>query len=187
MNFLICCARMIDRLNRSVGRVVIWLTLVMIVIGFLNAGARYIGRGLGMNLTWTGALEAQWYLFSIVFLFLGAYALQRDSHVRVDVVFSNLSSRTRCWIDVLGTLLFLIPFCALTVYLSWPFVVNSIRVFEISPDPGGLPRWPIKLAIPIAFALLLLQAVAFLIDRVAFLSGRGPDPYQGAETTAGEL
>jgi TRAP-type mannitol/chloroaromatic compound transport system permease small subunit len=177
MAFLLRCSRVIDQVNTQVANVVIWLTLLMIVIGFLNVTLRYAGWWLGMNLTSNMALEAQWYLFSIVFLFLGAYTLLRDSHVRVDVLYAGLSDHARAWINLIGTVVFLIPFCILIVYLSWPFVRYSVAVLEMSPDPGGLPRWPIKIAIPVAFFLVVMQGISLAIQAAAFLTGRGPNPF----------
>lgn len=174
MKLLLGLARGIDRLNEKVGRVVIWLVLVMIVVGFVNAVLRYSGRWLGTNLTSNMTVEAQWYMFSLVFLLLAGYTLQRDKHVRVDVIYARMSVRSRAVVDLLGGLFLMLPFCALIVYVSWPFVHGSIRVMEMSPDPGGLPRWPIKLAIPIAFALLTLQGISLIIHAAGTLAGHGP-------------
>lgn len=186
MTILLQIARIIDRANERLAKVIIWLTLVMILIGFVNATLRYLGRWIGMNMTSNMALEAQWYLFSIVFLFLGAYTLLKESHVRVDVVYNTLSDRTKAWINLIGCVLFLIPFCFLITYLSWPFVRQSVAVWEMSPDPGGLPRWPIKIAIPVAFFLVFLQGISLAIKAGAYLSGRGPNPFTSAEHLPGE-
>lgn len=164
----------IDRFNEWTGRLVYWLTLGMVLIGAYNALVRYLGRFTGLNLSSNTYIELQWYMFSIVFLLGAAYTLRHDAHVRVDVLYGRLSARGRAWINVLGTVLFLIPFCLFVLWTSWPTVRNAWAVLEQSPDPGGLPRYPIKTLIPLAFVLLMLQGVALLIRQVAILRGMAP-------------
>lgn len=166
----------IDRMNEWVGRLVYWLTLFMVLIGAYNALVRYLGRFTGVGLSSNTYIELQWYMFSLVFLLGAAYTLRHDAHVRVDVLYARLSERGRAWINLLGTVLFLIPFCLLVLWTSWPSVYNSWAVLEVSPDPGGLPRYPIKTAIPVAFVLLMLQGVALAIRQVALLRGTGRAP-----------
>ena len=161
----------IDALSEGVGRAVSWL-LAMVLLGSYNAVARYLGRWLGTNLGSNAYLEAQWYLFSLVFLLGGAYTLRHDAHVRVDVLYGRLSARARAWIDLLGSVLFLLPFCAFCVSVSWPAVRNSWAVWEGSPDPGGLPRYPIKTVIPVAFLLLALQGIVVAVRAARRLRGR---------------
>ena len=164
-------AAWIDALNDRVGRGVAWLVVVMTAIGTYNAVVRYLGRYLGVRLSSNAYIEMQWYLYSLVFLLGAAYALQRNAHVRVDVFYARVSRRARAWINLLGTALFLVPFTALMLWLAWPSVRNSWAVREVSPDPGGLARYPIKTAILVAFVLLLLQGIAELIKNVAILRG----------------
>jgi len=161
----------VDRLNDLVGRAVFWLVFLAVLVSTLNALARY-ALGLGSN-AW---LEAQWYMFSLTFLFAAAWTHRIDGHVRVDVLYNRFGERTRAWVDVLGGLLFLLPTTLILAWLSWPMVSLSIGTWEGSPDPGGLPRWPIKVAIPIGFLLLTLQGVSEIIKRVAFLRGEAPPP-----------
>jgi len=169
--------RGVDRINERIGRSVAWLVLVMVLLGAFNAVARYAGRYVGFNLSSNAYLELQWYIFSLVFLLGAAHALRRDAHVRVDVLYGRIGARARAWIDLIGTLLLLIPFCVFVVWVSWPSVRNSWIVLEDSPDPGGLPRYPIKSMILVAFALLLLQGVAEAVRRVEWLRGaRKPEP-----------
>ena len=165
----------IDRVNERIGRAVYWLGLLMVLIGTFNAAARYLGRYLGVNLSSNAYIELQWYMFSLIFLLGAAYTLKQDAHVRVDVLYTRLSERARAWIDVLGLLLFLIPFSILAIWASWPSVRNSWAILETSPDPGGLPRYPIKTMIPLAFLLLILQGIAEAIKRIAFLRGVAPE------------
>ena len=164
-------AKTIDRITDWIGKVDSWLVVFMVVIGAYNAVARYMGRFLGVNLSSNLYLELQWYLFSILFLLGAAYALRHNVHVRVDVLSSRLSLRWRSWINIIGTVLFLIPFSVFAIWLSWPSVRNSWAVREASPDPGGLARYPLKTMIIVCFALLLLQGVAELIKEIAKLRG----------------
>ncbi len=161
----------IDTLNGWLGRLLCWLTLAMVLIGAYNAIARYLGRSLGLNLSSNAYLEFQWYLFSILFLLGSAYTLRQNAHVRVDVLFGRLSERAQAWVNLAGTILFLIPFCVVMLWVSWPPVRNSWQILEMSPDPGGLPRYPIKTVIPIAFLLILAQGISELIKHIAFLRG----------------
>jgi TRAP-type mannitol/chloroaromatic compound transport system permease small subunit len=135
----------------------------MIIIGAANAVFRYLGRFIGVNLSSNVYLELQWYLFSVVFLLGAAFALREDAHVRVDVVFAAVSARARSWINILGAALLLIPFCAFAFWASWPSVMNSWQLREGSPDPEGLPRYPLKTLVLLCFALLVLQGIAEII------------------------
>jgi TRAP-type mannitol/chloroaromatic compound transport system permease small subunit len=159
----------IDRLSGRVGSAVAWLVLVMVLLGAFNAVARYSGRWIGFNLSSNAYLELQWYLFSLVFLLGAADTLRRNAHVRVDVMYGRLGERGRDWIDLAGSALFLIPFCCFVIWVSWPSIRNSWAVLEVSADPGGLPRYPIKSVILVAFALLLLQGVAEALRCIARL------------------
>jgi TRAP-type mannitol/chloroaromatic compound transport system permease small subunit len=167
-------ARGIDRVNERVGRLSSWLVLLMVLLGAYNAIARYLGRYIGLNLSSNAYIELQWYLFSLVFLLGAAYALKHGAHVRVDVIYSRLSGRARAWIDLIGTLTLLLPFTVFVIWVSWPSVRNSWSVFEGSPDPGGLARYPLKTMILVSAGLIALQGIAECIRRVAFLRGELP-------------
>ncbi len=166
--------RAADALSEWTGRIILWLVGVMVLIGAFNAVARYLGRFTGTHLSSNAYIELQWYLFSIVFLLGGAYALKHDAHVRVDLLYGRVGVRGRAWIDLLGTLLFLLPFSLLMLWLSWPSVAASWSVREVSPDPGGLPRYPIKAVILLGFALLVLQGAAEALKQIAILRGKAP-------------
>lgn len=153
----------IDRMTGVIGRAAAWLALAMVLIGAFNAVARYLGRYIGVNLSSNVYLELQWYLFSMLFLLGGAWVLRENAHVRVDVLYSRVSTRAQSLINILGTLLLLVPFSAFVLWVSTPVVRNSWIIREGSPDPGGLPRYPLKALILVCFALLLLQAVSELI------------------------
>lgn len=186
MSALLALSRSIDRVTSWLGKLVAWTTLAMVLIGSFNALARYLDarRLIDTQLSSNAFIELQWYLFSVVFLLGAAHTLRRDAHVRVDVFYSRLSARGRAWVDVAGMLLFLLPFCGAVVWLSWDAVLNSWSIREVSPDPGGLPRYPIKMLIPVAFALLALQGVSELCKRIAQLTGHAPLP--GAAHAGGE-
>lgn len=164
--------RTVDGLHRFTGRVCGWLTLLMILIGAGNALMRYAGKFFDASLSSNAYLEAQWYLFALVFLFGASWTLRTNRHVRVDVFYSRLSKRGQAWLDLAGGLLFLLPFTAFSVWVTFPSVRESWRVWETSSDAGGLPRWPIKTAALVAFASLFLQGTAEVLRRVAFLTGR---------------
>ncbi|HWV57510.1 MAG TPA: TRAP transporter small permease subunit [Longimicrobiales bacterium] len=168
--------RAIDRVNGWLGSLSAWLVVIMVVVGAFNAFARYLGRYIGVNLSSNAYLELQWYLFSLVFLLGGAWALRDGAHVRVDVFYERVSHRVRRWITVLGTLLLLLPFTVFSIWVAIPFVRNSWRVHEGSPDPGGLPRYPLKTMVIVGFALLALQGVSELVKA---LRDRGEPPKDG--------
>ena len=165
MKLLLGLSRAIDALNEQIGKLTYWLILAAVLISCGNALVRYV-----FNRSSNSWLEIQWYLFSFVFLFCAGYTLLHNQHVRIDVLSSHLSGRGRAWIDILGTIVFLLPTCAILAWLSWPFFMQSYNVLEHSSNAGGLVRWPIKLVLPVGFALVALQGVSELIKRVAFLN-----------------
>ena len=175
MEKLLRLGRAIDRFNNRVGVALSWLVLVMVLVGVYNAVTRKLSQTIGVDLSSNMYIEAQWYMFSLVFLWGGAYALRNGAHVRVDIIYSRLSQRKKAWIDVLGTLLFLIPLCLLVLWVSTPYALDSWKILEVSPDPGGLPRYLIKSAIPIAFLLLLIQGFSELVRNIALLRGMEVD------------
>lgn len=172
MKALLAFARGVDRLNGLLGQGLGWLLLAAVLISAGNAIARK-AFDLGSN----AYLEAQWYLFSAVFLLGAGYVLLRNAHVRIDVIANRLSPRTNAWIDLLGLLLFTLPLCCMLVLLSWPVFERAWVSGEVSQNAGGLLRWPALLMIPAGFTLLGLQALAELVKRVAFLRGQLPQPF----------
>jgi len=171
MKLLLAVSRAIDALNERVGRLVLWLVLVMVLVSSGNALSRY-----AFNLSSNAWLELQWYLFAAVFLLCSGYTLLHNEHIRIDVVSSRLSRRTRVWIDIFGTLFFLFPLSITIMWLSWPIFMNAWVSGEMSSNAGGLIRWPARLLVPVGFFLLTLQGVSELIKRTAFLRGLIPDP-----------
>jgi TRAP-type mannitol/chloroaromatic compound transport system permease small subunit len=168
---LLSLSRLIDRTNERIGQVFYWLILLMVLISAANAVVRKV-----FNYSSNGLLEIQWYLFSAIFLLLAGYTLLRNEHVRIDVIAGRLSKRAQTWIDILGTLFFLLPMSILLMWLSWPIFVDTLERHEISTNAGGLIIWPARLLVPIGFALLVLQGISELIKRIAFLQGLIPDP-----------
>ena len=134
----------------------------MTILGALNAVLRYSSKFTGQVWSSNAFLEGQWYLFSAVFLLGAGYTLYKDKHVRVDVMYSRLSKTGQRRINLIGTLIFAIPFCILGIWSSLEFVSNSWSIWEQSPDAGGLPRYPVKTLIPVGFTLLLFQCVVWL-------------------------
>lgn len=169
MRLLLRVSDVIDRVNALMGRLVAWLAVLMIAIGAGNAILRYLSRYVGANLTTNALIEAQWYLFSGIFLLGAGWALERDAHVRVDVLYGPLRARARAAIDLAGHLLLLIPFCVFAIWVCWPAVAESWRIKEQSVDPGGLPRYPVKALIIVGFYLLLFQGIGEAIKRAADL------------------
>lgn len=164
--------RTVDGLNDRLGALLRWLALVMVLIGAFNALARHVTKFTSFSLYSPALFELQWYLFSVIFLLGAAYGLRHDVHVRVDVAYARLSEKGRALIDVIGGLLFLLPFSALMLWVSYPAVRNSWVIREVSPDPAGLPRYPIKALILVSFALLLIQGLAQIVRGVAIMRGK---------------
>lgn len=164
MKSLLALSRLIDSLNERVGRFTTWLVLACVLISAANAVARY-----GFNFSSNAFLEIQWYLYSIVFLCAAGYTLKHNAHVRIDLVSGRLSKRAQAWIDVFGGLFMLLPACAIILWYGWSAFLESWRINEMSGDAGGLLRWPVKLVVPLAFLLLILQGVSETIKRVAYL------------------
>ncbi len=158
-------------MNGLVSRTVMWLVLAAILVSAGNAITRKL-----FNLSSNAFLEAQWYLFSAVFLLAAAHTLARGEHVKIDLLYGRLQRRTQVWIEILGTIFFLFPFCLVTIVTVWPVVLDKIASGETSANAGGLPMWPVWILIPVGFILLAVQGFSELIKRFAFLSGAGPDP-----------
>jgi TRAP-type mannitol/chloroaromatic compound transport system permease small subunit len=177
----------IDAVNARFGVIANWLILLSCVLSAGNAAVRY-GidfllslaadvpwlHGLASGISWYGNnansfLELQWYMFAGVVLLGGPYTLKVNEHVRVDLIYSMVSERTRIWIDIIGCLLFLLPICIILIYFTWPWFVESYRLGEQSNNAGGLLRWPVKLMLPVGFGLMALQGVSELIKRIAAL------------------
>ncbi len=188
MQSLLAVSGAIDRFNKAVSRLAVWLVLIAALISAFNAAFRYSistivyltdeGKSyswLQTLLRWYGNssnsfLEAQWYMFAGMVLLGAAYTLKMNEHVRVDLFYGWVSERTRTWIDLLGTLFCLVPMCLVLIWFTWPWFLDSWRINEGSSNAGGLPRWPVKLVLPVGFSLVLLQGVSEAIKCIAALT-----------------
>lgn len=166
MRQLLRVSRGIDAVTTAIGRNVAWLIVAAAVIGAVYAIVRKL-FATGSN-AW---LEIQWWMFAVAFLFAAPWTLKVNEHIRIDIVSSRLSHRHRDIIELIGHVFFLIPSAAMIAYTSWYFFLSSYAQNEQSSNFGGLPQWPIKAIIPLAFALLLLQGISELIKRIAIMRG----------------
>jgi len=171
VSLLLSLSRLIDRITERIGHALYWLILVTVLISAANAVVRK-----AFNYSSNSFLEAQWYLFSAVFLLGAGYTLLRNEHVRIDVISSRLSRRAQIWIDIFGTIFFLLPMAILIGWLGWPVFVDSYVRDEVSTNAGGLTIWPARLLVPLGFFLLAVQGISELIKRVAFLMSLIDDP-----------
>ena len=171
MQAMLAIARALDALNERIGRAVYWLVLAMVLLSAGNAIVRKVFDWSSNSL-----LEGQWYLFSAVFLLCAGYTLLKNEHVRIDIIAGRLTPKAQAWIDILGTIFFLMPMAILIMALSWPYFMRAYTEGEISGSAGGLILWPARLLLPIGFALLVLQGLSELAKRIAFVAGKGPDP-----------
>jgi TRAP-type mannitol/chloroaromatic compound transport system permease small subunit len=183
VNALLAFSRLVDRATERLGHTIYWLVLAAVLISAANAVVRK-----AFNYSSNSFLEIQWYLFSVIFLFLAGYTLKHNEHVRIDIITGRFSARTRAMIDIFGTLFFLLPMAILIMWLSWPVFVDAYARNEVSTNAGGLIIWPARLMVPVGFFLLIVQALSELIKRIAFLKGLIPDPSEKVvEKTAEEL
>jgi TRAP-type mannitol/chloroaromatic compound transport system permease small subunit len=164
MRPLLAISAAIDQINEKIGYVCNFLVLAACIVSAGNAMIRY-AFGYSSN----GWLELQWYMFAILVMFGASYTFKRNEHVRVEIFYLFLTERGQLWLDLIGTLFFLIPSCLLLSYLSWPFFHQAYAVGEMSGNAGGLVRWPIKFVIPSGFVMLALQGVSEVIKRIAAL------------------
>ena len=148
--------QVIDKINEWVGRAVSWLSLVLVLIIVVDVLLRYF-----FSITSAASFEMEWHLFAVIFLLSAGWALREDRHVRVDLFYQGFSPRGKAWVNLVGSVALLIPFCFVGFYESLSFVESAFAVRETSPDPGGLPaRYLVKGTIPAGFALLGLQGIS---------------------------
>lgn len=179
-NPLVRFANIVDRMSDGFGDISRYVVVATVVVGFANVVLRYVGQAVGQKLTSNVVIETQWYLYSAIFLLGYAYILQHQINVRVDFWFGHQSKKRKALIDFIGHLLALLPFCIIALWAIWGPVIDSWgrlpsgawTLWEVSPDPNGLPRAPIKTFVVIAFSTLLLQALAELVKLAFVLRGR---------------
>ncbi len=176
-------SRMIDLVNGRIGQAVAWLTLAIVGLGAISAIGRYLAKWIKLDMTSNDTLnlntliELQWQLFAVIFLLGASYTLRENGHVRVDVLYDRLTARQRVLVNLIGHALLLLPFCIFMMWISFPWAIQAWRIWENSPDPGGLPLYPIKTVLPVAFVFLFLQGVSEIIKQVEALNA--PEPTAG--------
>ena len=164
MTVLLRLSRVIDRANAQIAILANCLVLLACLVSAGNAFSRYL-----FSESSNGWLEIQWYMFAGMVLLGAPYTLKKNEHVRVDLLYGMMSPRKRIWIDIIGGILFLLPICIILIYFTWPWFVDSWLQHEESSNAGGLIRWPVKLLMPVGFALMALQGISEIIKRVAAL------------------
>lgn len=171
MEGLLALSRAIDRVNEFIGKWVSWLILASILVSSVNAVVRKT-----FNMSSNAWLELQWYLFGAAFLLAAAYTLKQNEHIRIDIVYGLWSRRVQHWIDLIGHLFFLMPFCLLMVYYLIPYTLRSVRSGEMSTNASGLIIWPAKALLLAGFVLLTFQGISEIIKKIAVMRGRMEDP-----------
>lgn len=166
MRTLIAISAFIDVVNKQLSKIASWLVLICCLISAGNAFSRYL-----INMSSNAWLEIQWYMFAGMFMLGASYTLCRNEHVRVDILYSHLSTRKQIWIDLFGGIFFLLPAAIILAWMSWPVFYTSWAENEMSGNAGGLIRWPVKIFLPLGFALLTAQGVSEVIKRIAMLTG----------------
>lgn len=166
MRHLIQISRLIDDLNQRIGYLADWAVLLACMVSAANALMRY-----AYDQSSNAWLEIQWYLFTAVVMLGAAYTLRKNEHVRVDILYMQLSERGKQWLDLIGTVVFVLPTMGMLAWLSWPMLRNAWDVQEMSGNAGGLIRWPVVLMLPLGFGLVALQGVSEIIKRAAALHG----------------
>jgi TRAP-type mannitol/chloroaromatic compound transport system permease small subunit len=179
---LLKISRAIDKLNEKVGHTAMWCVLIAVLVSSVNAIIRK-----AFDVSSNSWLELQWNLFGAVFMLCAAYTFLRNEHIRIDIVSSKLSRQAQLRIDMVGHVLFLMPFVLIMLYDSIPFALKAITTNEQSFNAGGLPTWPGKVFIPIGFFLLFLQAISEMIKTRAIMRGELPDPVEEQEAANLEL
>jgi TRAP-type mannitol/chloroaromatic compound transport system permease small subunit len=175
LNALLPVTRVIDAITIWLGKRLAWLILVAVIVSAVNATVRKV-----FDTSSNSWLELQWVLFGAVFLLVASWTLLDNEHIRIDIVNSLFTQRTRNIIDVVGHALFLLPLTIVMIITSVPFVAKSVMLNEQSMNAGGLPQWPAKMLILLGFTLLFFQAISELIKRIAVMMGVIPDPYHTA-------
>ncbi len=159
MKFMKAYVNAVDKFTERTGSLISWVSFILVLVVCYDVFTRYILRESSVALQ-----ELEWHLFALLFLIAAPYTLLKDEHVRVDVLYTKFSPKAKAWVNLAGSLLFLIPFCVLVIISVKEFVLQSFIFRETSPNPGGLPaRYIIKAVIPLSFFLLLLEGVSLAI------------------------
>jgi len=169
---LLPVTRMVDAVTTWIGKRIAWLILAAVVVSAVNATVRKI-----FDTSSNSWLELQWVLFSAVFLLCSPWTLLANEHIRIDIVNNALPKWLRSTIDAVGHAFFLLPLTIIMVVTGIPFFLRSVEINEQSGNAGGLPQWPSKALIMVAFAMLLIQGVSELVKRIAVMRDLIPDPH----------
>jgi TRAP-type mannitol/chloroaromatic compound transport system permease small subunit len=172
MGALITLSRLIDRINELIGKSVSWLILVSVLVSAANATIRKV-----FNTSSNAWLELQWYLFGAAFLLAAAYTLKQNEHIRIDIVYGAFSRKVQHCIDLVGHIVFLMPFVVLMLWLLGPYVSKSVISGEVSTNAGGLIIWPAKALLLVGFSMLFAQGVSEIIKKIAVMRGLIEDPH----------
>jgi TRAP-type mannitol/chloroaromatic compound transport system permease small subunit len=173
MQPLLALARAVDRASAAIGKGVAWLILLAILV---SAGNAIIRKAFNMSSnTW---LELQWYLFGAAFMGAAAYTLQQNEHIRIDIVYGAFSRRVQNWIDLLGHVFFLLPFVVLMAWMLVPYAWAAFQSGQISTNAGGLVIWPARAVLAAGFVLLVAQALAEIVKKIAVMRGLIDDPHE---------
>ncbi len=181
MGLAVKFAKFTDKISGFLGMISVYVTIILVFVGIMNVLLRYIGEAIGTKLVNNMFIETQWYLYTLIFLLAFAFNMRDGVNVRVDFWYAEQSPKTKAWIDLVGHVLFLIPFCLLALNVTWGPVLKSwgqlpdgtFGTWELSPDPNGLPRAPIKSMVLVAFFTLLMQTFSELIKLIAILRDQG--------------
>jgi len=167
MNALIAISKTIDTLNEWIGRGVSWVSVLLVLVVFVDVVMRYL-----FNTSYVFTQELEWHLFAFIFLIGAGYTLLHDGHVRVDIIYQRLGFKGQAWVNLIGVFIFLIPGCILIMATSYKFAYTSFSIMEGSPDPGGIPfRFILKSCITIGFGLLLLQGISLALHSLLQILG----------------
>ncbi|MDO5657167.1 MAG: TRAP transporter small permease subunit [Paracoccus sp. (in: a-proteobacteria)] len=181
MGGLLALSRGIDAVTSFIGRLVSWMILLAVLVSAGNALIRYF-QNTALFQSWgirasNAYLELQWYLYGAAFLLAAAWTLKENEHIRIDIIYGQLRRSVQHWVDLIGTLLFLMPFTFLVIWLVWPWFLRGFRTGEMSQNVGGLILWPARFLILAGFVLLAVQGISELIKKIAVMRGVVPDPH----------
>jgi TRAP-type mannitol/chloroaromatic compound transport system permease small subunit len=172
MQPFLAASRTIDRLTEIIGKTVMWAIFVAILVSAVNAIVRKV-----FNYSSNAWLELQWYLFGAAFMLASAYTLKQNEHIRIDIFYGSRSRRTQHWIDLIGHLLFLMPFVLLMSYMLVPYALAAFKSGQVSTNAGGLLIWPARGILAAGFVLLVLQGISEIIKKIAVMQGLIDDPH----------
>jgi len=169
--------KLVHWFNEQLGKITAWLTTILMLLICFDVMQRYL-----FNTTSVAFIELEWHLFALIFLFAMGYSLKYDQHVRVDVFYTRFSRKNKAWVNLVGTILFLFPFCLVGIYAAYKYTMVSFGYNEGSPNPSGLPaRYLIKAAMMIGFFLLFLQGISLMFESILILIGQENPIEKGVE------